>query len=411
MPVRVRPRAPRNSKIRCHRRQLWATPSYCLCTPSTENSASAQMFLAQSLCDVEYHDVQVDSSQSSCSTVWALTMNDNDDWLSLTTEETLDPSLPICDPHHHLWAGRTGVTPQDYLLDDFLADIDSGHNVVSTIFIECGTMFSPDGPIAFRPIGETQFANEVAAMSSSGRYGKTRVAAGIVGTAYLSDGDSVGAVLDAQLATGGERFKGIRQAAVYDDDPSVPNHRTNPPRELYANRKFREGFAHLARRDLSFEAWCYHPQLPELTELAQTFPDTTIILDHFGGPLGVCRYAGRVDEVFDSWREAILPLSKCPNVFAKLGGIAMEVNGHSWHTRHRPPGSQELLDATGRYYDYTIEIFGTNRCMFESNFPVDRISTSYNVLWNAFKKLTASYSLQERAQLFHDNAAKTYRLL
>ena len=313
-------------------------------------------------------------------------MNDNDDWLSLTTEETLDPSLPICDPHHHLWAGRTGVTPQDYLLDDFLADINSGHNVVSTIFIECGTMFSTDGRIAFRPIGETQLANEVAAMSASGRYGNTRVAAGIVGTAYLNDGDSVGAVLDAQLATGGKRFKGIRQAAVSDNDPSVPNHRTNPPRELYGEQEIPRGFSHLAPRDLGFEAWCYHPTTPGTDRARTMFPGTTIILDHFGRPLGAGPYAGRVDEVFNSWREAILPLSRFPNVFAKLGGIAMEVNGHSWHTRHRPPGSQELLGATRRYYDYTIEIFGTDRCMFESNFPVDRISTSYNVLWECIQE-------------------------
>ena len=209
--------------------------------------------------------------------------------------------------------------PQRYLLDDYLADTNSGHNVVSTIFIECGTNFDTDGPAAFRPVGETQFAIGVAAMSESGRYGKTRVAAGIVGTAYLSDGDNVAGVLDAQLDTGGQRFKGIRQAAAHDDDPSVPNHRTNPPRDLYANGTFREGFAHLAPRNLSFEAWCYHPQIPGLTELARTFPDTTIILEHFGGPLGVGRYAGRDDEIFNDWREAILPLSRCPNVFSKLG--------------------------------------------------------------------------------------------
>ena len=328
----------------------------------------------------------------------------------MTTEDTLDPTLPICDPHHHVWVERTGVIPEHYLLEDYLVDIDSGHNVVSTIFIECGTMFNRDGPTALRPVGETQCVNDLAEKSATGRYGKTKVAAGIVGTAYLSDGDSVAAVLDAQLASGGKRFKGIRQAAAHDDDSSVPNHRTNPPRELYANRTFRQGFAHLAPRSLSFEAWCYHPQLPGLTDLAQTFPDTTIILDHLGGPLGVGCYAGRDDEVFNEWQKAIVPLSRCPNVFAKLGGIAMEVNGFNWHTRHRPPGSQEFLDVTRRYFDYTIEIFGTERCMFESNFPVDRISISYNILWNAFKKLAASYSLQEKAQLFHDNAADIYRL-
>lgn len=332
-------------------------------------------------------------------------------WLGQIQEDPIDPDLPICDPHHHLWDHRSGSMPERYLLDDFLADANSGHNVVSSVFIECGTMFAVDGPIALQPVGETQFANGIAAMSASGGYGETKVAAGIVGTAYLSDGDSVAAVLDSQLAAGGQRFKGIRQAAARDDDPSVPDHRTSPPPGLYAHSKFREGFAHLAPRNLSFEGWCYHTQLPELTELARAFPDTTIVLNHFGGPLGVGRYAGRDDDVFDDWHKAILPLSACPNVLAKLGGIAMEINGFNWHTRRHPPGSQELLAASRRYFDHTIEVFGSDRCMFESNFPVDRVSCSYNILWNAFKKLTAAYSPQERAQLFHDNAVRAYRLL
>ena len=271
-------------------------------------------------------------------------------------------------------------------------------------------MFSTDGPVDLRPVGETQFANEIAAKSASGQYGPTRVAAGIVGTAFLNAGDSVASVLDAQLEAGGDRFKGIRQAAARDDDPSVPDHRTCPRQGLYTDKLFQAGFAHLAARNLSFEGWCYHPQIPELTQLASAFPYTTIILYHFGGPLGVGRYAERPDDVFSEWCKAIRPLSERPNVYAKLGGLNMEINGFGWHTRTKPPGSEELLTATRRYYDHTIDLFGTDRCMFESNFPVDRISCSYNVLWNTFKKLTAAYSPAERLQLFHDTAVKVYRL-
>ena len=337
-------------------------------------------------------------------------MATNDDWLAQTVEPALEPELPICDPHHHLWGFRTtGVAPR-YLLDDFLEDLSSGHNVVSTVFIECGTMFRADGPEELRPIGETEFANGVAAMSASGLYGPTRIAAGIVGTAYLDLGDEAAGVLDRQIAAGGGRFRGIRQGAAWHDSPNVPNHRTEPAPDMYLDARFREGFRHLAPRGLSFEGWCYHPQIPALTDLARAFPDTTIVLDHFGGPLGIGPYAGRADEVFAEWRRSIGALAACPNVFAKLGGIAMEVNGLAWHEREAPPTSRELMEATRRYYEHTIEIFGVERCMFESNFPVEKVSCSYGVLWNSFKRLTANCSADERAKLFHDTAARVYRL-
>ncbi len=334
----------------------------------------------------------------------------NEAWLAQTREETIDPGLPICDPHHHLWDHRAGSIAERYLLDEFLSDACSGHNVVSSVFIECGTMWRRDGPAEMRPVGETEFANGIAAMSASGDYGDTQVAAGIVGTASLSAGDAVAGVLDAQLVAGGGRFRGIRQAAARDDDPAVPDHRTSPPRGLYAERRFREGFAHLAPRDLSFEGWCYHTQIEELSDLARAFPDTTIILDHFGGPVGVGSYADRRSEVFDQWQRALSKLAQCPNVVAKLGGIAMEVNGFGWHLQPTPPDSGMLIAATRHYFEHTIEVFGTDRCLFESNFPVDKVSCSYNVLWNAFKRLTTDYSAAEKASLFHDNAARIYRL-
>ncbi len=336
--------------------------------------------------------------------------SDNADWLALTEEDALEPDLPICDPHHHLWDARAGYVQPRYLLDEFLEDLASGHNVVSTVFIECGAMFRADGPEEMRPLGETEFVNGIAAMSASGGYGPARIAAGIVGTAYLDRGDSAAAVLDAQIEAGRGRFRGIRQGVTWHESAEVPNHRTEPPPGLYDSAGFRAGMAHLAPRRLTFELWCYHTQLGEAARLVRDFPDQTFILDHFGGPVGIGPYAGCADEVFADWREAVAPVAACPNVMAKLGGLAMEVNGFGWHERPRPPTSQELMDASRRYYETTLELFGTERCLFESNFPVEKVSCSYTVLWNAFKRLTAGYSADEKAALYHDNAARIYRL-
>ena len=337
-------------------------------------------------------------------------MATNDEWLAQVVEETLDPDLPICDPHHHLWEFKVERVAQRYLLDEILADLNCGHNVVSTVFIECGAMVRADGPVAMRMVGETEFVNGIAAMSASGLYGKARVAAGIVGHVDLCLGDGVAPVLEAHLQAGGGRFRGIRHSCTWDASAEVPNARCEPPRHLYRQENFRAGFAHLAGHGMSFEGWCFHTQIAELTELAEAFPDTTIILDHFGGPLGIGPYAATREQDFGQWQADITALARCQNVVAKLGGINMELNGFGWHEQDRPPTSAALMQATRPYYDHTIEQFGPERCMFESNFPVDMVSCSYNILWNSFKRLTADYSADEKAKLFHDTAARIYRL-
>jgi L-fuconolactonase len=334
----------------------------------------------------------------------------NQNWLERIQEAVIDPGLPICDPHHHLWDHVHGRVQPRYLLDEILVDVGSGHNIVSTVFIECGAMFKTDGRPEMRPVGETEFVNGIAAMSASGLYGPTQVAAGIIGSVDLKLGDVSGEVLDAHLAAGGGRFRGIRLGATWDASDDVPNHRTQPPKGMLMRDDFRTGFRHLAPRNLTFEAWCYHHQITEVTDLARAFEDTTIILDHFGGPIGIGPYAGKADEIFDQWKIDIAELATCPNVVAKLGGINMDVNGFGWEDQPSPPSSQELMKATRRYYDFTIEQFGVERCMFESNFPVDKFSCGYTVLWNSFKRLTANYSDAEKAQLFHDTAARVYRL-
>jgi predicted TIM-barrel fold metal-dependent hydrolase len=326
-------------------------------------------------------------------------------WLSQVNEQVLEPDLPICDPHHHLWDHPNSR----YLLDELLLDTGSGHNVVSTVFVECASMYRVDGPEAMKPVGETEFVNGVAAMTSSGRYGPIRVAAGIVSLADLTLGARVGEVLDAHIAVG-PRFKGIRHAAGWDAAESVRNSHTNPTEGMLLDSTFRKGFRELGRRNLSFDAWLYHPQIPQLTDLARAFPDTTIILDHFGGPLGVGPYEGKRAEIFVQWKKSITDLAACPNVVAKLGGIAMPINGFGFHKRDRPATSDELVAATGDYYRHAIDRFGPQRCMFESNFPVDKASCSYRTLWNAFKKIVAGASAGEKAALFHDTAARVYRL-
>lgn len=333
-------------------------------------------------------------------------MTDQATWLAQVSEHIIEPGRPICDPHHHLW-NRNG---NRYLLDELLADTGSGHNVVSTVFVECMSMYRADGPVEMRPVGETEFVQGVAAMSASGGYGETRACAGIVSFADLSLGDAVRPVLEAHIAASPNRFRGIRHASGWHESPDVRNSHTNPPQGLLGMDEFRKGFAHLGQLGLSFDSWFYHHQLAELADLAWAFPETTIILDHFGGPLGTGPYEGKLDEVYRDWRAAIGEVAACQNVVAKLGGVNMPVNGFGWEKRERPATSDELVAATKHYYLDTIELFGPERCMFESNFPVDKASVSYPVLWNAFKKMVAGFRDDEKDALFHDTATRVYRL-
>ena len=326
-------------------------------------------------------------------------------WLDQVQEEILEPDLPICDPHHHLWDH-----PQNrYLLDELLVDIGSGHHVVSTVFMECGSMYRADGPVAMRPVGETEFVNGIAAMSASGGYGSARACAAIVSYADLNLGSVVGEVLDAHMAAS-DRFRGIRHAAGWDASEEVRNSHTSPPQHMLADATFREGFAELGKRNLTFDAWLYHTQICELEDIARAFPDTTIIFDHFGGPLGIGPYADQRESIFEQWRTDVAELATCQNVVAKLGGLVMPLNGFGFHKRSTPATSDELVHATRAYYLHMIEHFGAERCMFESNFPVDKASCSYAILWNSFKKLTKILSTSERANLFHDTAARIYRV-
>jgi L-fuconolactonase len=332
-------------------------------------------------------------------------MTTAENWLERTREDPLEPELPIIDPHHHFW----NRPRSRYILDELVDDL-AGQNVRQTVFIECSSMYRAAGPEEFRVVGETEWVQGIAAQSASGGFREVRAAAGIIGSADLRLGDRVAPVLEAHLAASPLRFRGIRHRAAWAEPGELPNQPASQPGHLLLDADFRRGFAYLRAHGLSFEAWLYHPQLPELADLARAFPDTVIILNHLGGPLGVDSYSGKRDEVFARWKTDLATVAACPNVVMKVGGLQMAINGYGWHERERPPTSDELLAANRDWYLYAIEQFGPARCMFESNFPVDRLSCSYAVLWNQFKKLTTSFSAAERAAMFHDTAKRIYRL-
>ncbi len=328
-------------------------------------------------------------------------------WLAKHREPALEPELPIIDPHHHLWDRDSR-----YLFDEFSADVATGHDIRASVFVQCDEMYRADGDPALAPVGETEFVNGVAAMSASGQYGPARVCAGIVGFADFLLGAQVDAVLEAHLRAAGDRFRGIRARSVWDADPTIKGSASDFPKGLLLDAQFREGYARLARYGLSFDAWLFHPQIPELADLAGAFPDTMVVLDHIGAPLGIGVYAAKTDEVFEHWRRNMAELARRPNVVVKLGGLGMHLFGFDVDFAHRdsPAPSEELARLWRPYLETCIEIFGHDRCMFESNFPVDKRAASYAVLWNAFKRVAAASSATEKAALFHDTARRVYRL-
>ena len=327
------------------------------------------------------------------------------DWLALHREEVLEPELPIIDPHHHLW-DHPG---NPYLLPQLEADLGCGHRIVATVFVECRAMYRASGPVEMKSLGETEFVNGIAAMSASGAYGPTRACAGIVGNVDLRYGARAGAILEAHMAAAGGRFRGIRNGSAWHA-AGIKATSANPPPGLLLDGKFREGFANLARLGLSFDAWLVHTQIHDVIDLARAFPDTPIVLDHVGGPLGIGPYVGKRDLVFAAWTQSIGELARCPNVNVKLGGLGMHTAGFDFHARAQPPTSQELAQAWKPYIDTCVAAFGVDRAMFESNFPVDKGSCSYAVLWNAFKRVTAACSAAEKAALFGGTARRVYRL-
>ena len=330
------------------------------------------------------------------------------DWLLLSAETALEPQLPICDPHHHLWMHRHEPKAyQSYMLPELAADLrDSGHNVRSTVFIEVRAFYRSDGPEDMRPLGEVLRVDELAEEAASGTYGPTKIAAGIVGHADLKLGDRVAPVLEAMQAASA-RFRGIRHAAGWDASPELTQRDIEG---VMSTSQYRAGARVLARMGMTLDNSLYHTQLEELSDFARAVPDLTIVLNHIGGLVRVGPYANRDHEVLADWRRGIALAAACPNIVLKLGGVGQKRFGYDWLARPKPIGSEELAEALAPLMHYCIDKFGPNRCMFESNFPVDKVSYGYGIVWNAFKRLSKNYSASERAALFHDTASRVYRL-
>lgn len=328
----------------------------------------------------------------------------NPEWLATRKEEIVEPELKIVDPHHHVW----DMPGNRYLFDEVLADFQSGHRIVASVHVQCHSMYRADGPEEMRPVGETEFISGVAAQSASGAYGPTNVCAGIIGTTDLMLGSQVEPVLEAHLRAGGGRFRGIRPTAAWHESPEVRALDIKP--HLLMQKQAREAIACIDKLSLSLDLWVFFTQLDEALDVCRSFPGLKVVINHAGGPVGIGPYAGQRDAVFGVWRKKIEALGQCPNAVIKLGGLAMRYGGFHFNKLPTPPSSDLLVEKWKPYVEACIDSFGPTRCMFESNFPVDRGMCNYHVLWNAFKKMTQHYSPEERESLFSQTAAHTYRL-
>jgi len=325
------------------------------------------------------------------------------DWLASGTEAALEPQMPIIDAHHHFY-DRPGWT---YLLDEYLADAQSGHNISASVYMQALTHYRQSGPDELRPVGETAYVTRATASSQTG---KPRVAQGIVGYADMRRGAAVREVLEAHLEAADGRFRGVRHLVTWDADPTLVNPLSAAPRGLLLDRNYRAGVAQLGPLGLSYDAWLFFPQLPELFDLAKAYPGTPVIINHCGGIVRIASYEDRRKEVFDSWSQSMRELAQLPNVYVKVGGLGMRINGFDFEKGDLPPSSEQLAQAWKPWMHTCIETFGAERCMFESNFPVDKGSYPFSNGWNAFKRLTAQASPGEREALFRGTVAKVYRL-
>jgi L-fuconolactonase len=327
-------------------------------------------------------------------------------WTNQLKEDALEADLPIIDAHHHVWDDERGR----YLIEEFAADLDSGHNIRATLFVEAGAMYRSIGDESMKSVGEVEFVNGIAAMSASGQYGPTKICAGIVGFADLTLGKKVRPVLEALKAAGNGRFRGIRHGVTWDTGNAAKFGKRQAPHQQLLDPVFRQGFGCLEPLGLTFEAWQFHPQLTDLMDLLAAFPNTPVILNHVGGLLGIPPHDGNRKEVFDVWKSDVQKLAKFPNLSVKLGGLGMLYCGWDFHLRDIPPSSQELATIWRPYIETCIEAFGIDRCIMESNFPVDKQSCGYGVLWNAMKRITLNFSASEKSDLYFNNAARVYQI-
>ena len=332
------------------------------------------------------------------------------EWLDQHIEDAILPDLPIIDPHHHLWDAGFGR----YYVEELLKDIkSSGHNVESTVYIMSSSntkIYAKDGPEEFRPLSEIKFATDEAKRADLIPNNHVKVNASIVGSVDLTFGKKLKPVLEKAINISEGRLKGIRMLLASHQDPRINSGAVRSDLGLMLHPNFIDGAKCIQNADLSLDFWIYHTQLYEMEQIARALPDLTIILNHVGGPIHLGEYEGKQALTHREWRSAMMRLAKIPNINVKLGGLGMAVNGAKFHENNNPPNSTQLSNIWKPWIYETLDMFGFDRCMFESNFPVDKGSCSYGVLWNAFKILAKDMSEDEKNKLFKQNASRIYKI-
>jgi len=323
-------------------------------------------------------------------------------------EKILDPDIPIVDSHHHLF----DLPNNRYLIDEYLDDVDAGHNIIASIYCETQSFKRKDGPEWMRPLGEVEFANGVGAMTASGHYGDCQVCAGIIGHANMTFGSKIGELLDASLSIAPNRFRGVRHVTLdYPDDRPFKYIMTyKPPSGILETEGFPLALAELDKRGLTFDVAVFDPGLPRITELVDQFPNLTFVLNHLGIAIGVDMNADEKAEVFKRWSADLKMLAERPNVVCKIGGLGMPNWGFGFENRMDEVTYLELAKAWQPFVETGIEAFGPNRCMLESNFPPDGRSAGFVPVWNAYKYILRGYSVSEKTSLFSQTASRIYRL-
>lgn len=320
-------------------------------------------------------------------------------WLALTDESVLDPAQPILDAHHHLWDREESR----YRTEDFIADVSRGHDVRASIYVQCRTGYRRSGPESLYPLGEVETILEWSAQAPNHPVG-------IVAFADLMQGGAVRDTLDGLLELAPNHVCGIRNTTAYHPDPAVRSNPRPAPDGLLRSKEFHRGAAEVARAGLALDVWAYQTQLHEVEALARLLPELTVVINHCGGPLGVGPFRERTPADFAAWRAGLEKLAALPNTRLKIGGFGLAVFGNDYHHQPAPPDSERLARDWAPWFGVCLEAFGPTRCMFESNFPVDKGMFSYVALWNAFKRLTQALSQNDRDQLFWKTAANTYRV-
>ena len=299
------------------------------------------------------------------------------------------------------YVGRPDFVAHDYLPADYAMDA-AGLPITHVVHVEAEWR-DREG---LGPVGETRWLNDLF-VGSAIKLG------GIVGFVELERADAADLIAAHKQASA--RFAGVRQMLAFDLDQGIM--RFCPRPYLSRDSHWLKGLSLLEQHHLSFDAWFFHHQLDELVVLAKAFPGITFVLDHMGTPIGVGgQFAsyGRTESARDvtlrTWQMHLHELAELPNVMVKLSGLFMPVVGWGYEHRDTPPTQEELLNTAGPLFDFVLQTFGVDRCMFASNFPMDKVSLSLSQLYQFYGALVAHYPEESRRKLFHDNAARIYRI-